>query len=100
MGNTGKVCINLGAVINGGGGGGEGKDIWTTKGGGWLPKKCEKKGWATKNLSVVVGKNQGSVIIYSQGGGYQYTINTYLQQLLAFISKHCVNMKYFGLCQQ
>ena len=29
-----------------------------------------------------------------------YTRNTCMQQPLAFISKHCVNMKYFGLCQQ
>ncbi len=28
------------------------------------------------------------------------TRNTCLQQPLAFISKHCVNMKYFGLYQQ
>jgi hypothetical protein len=45
-------------------------------GGGGGKQKNEKKGWATKNLSVVVGKNQGSVIIYSQGGGHQYM--TYL----------------------
>ena len=28
------------------------------------------------------------------------TRNTCMQQPLAFISKHCVNMKYFGLYQQ
>lgn len=30
------------------------KIFWTTKG-GWQ-KNCEKMGWATKNLSVVIGK--------------------------------------------
>ena len=31
---------------------------------------------------------------------YHVTRNTCMQQPLAFISKHCVNMKYFRLYQQ
>ncbi len=33
-------------------------------------------------------------------GKINCTRNTCLQQPFAFISKHCFNMKYFGLCQQ
>ncbi len=44
MGNTGKVCINLGAVINGGGGGGErGKIFGPLRGGGVATKKNVKR---------------------------------------------------------
>ena len=50
---------------------------------------------ASNKLSLNIAKTEYILI-----GSRPKTRNTCMQQPLAFISKHCVNMKYFGLYQQ
>ncbi len=54
----------------------------------------------TTSLPTTTDDDNNHLRTIATNDNHLRTRNTCMQQPLAFISKHCVNMKYFGLYQQ
>ena len=56
---------------------------------------------ARPSAGIVIAGDSNKLDLRSLCNHFNFkTRNTCMQQPLAFISKHCVNMKYFGIYQQ